>query len=90
MAAYEHSDRTWVQQEVTKDSFYKRSAGHVLRASSSIRHRNALTEKAWEDAVKGPGKDSSTGLSMPITISVIQDGVRLRYLTVALFLPNLK
>ena len=65
-------------------------AGHVVRASSSIRHRNALTERAWEDAVQGPGKDSSTGISMPKTISVTQDGVRLRYLTVALFLPNLK
>ena len=63
-----------------------------LRGLSKLveRHRNASTEKAWEDAVHGPGKDSSTGISMPKTISVTQDGVRLRYLTVALFLPNLK
>ena len=33
--------------------------GHVVRASptcsSRIRHRNASTEKAWEDAAQGPG-----------------------------------
>ena len=33
--------------------------GYVVRASptcsSRIRHRNASTEKAWEDAAQGPG-----------------------------------
>ena len=29
-------------------------SGHVVRASW-IRHRNALTERAWEEAVQGPG-----------------------------------
>ena len=32
-------------------------SGHEVRASffsSRIRHRNALTEKAWEDVVQGP------------------------------------
>ena len=32
-------------------------SGHVVRESSSrIRHRNALTERAWKDAVQGLGK----------------------------------
>ena len=39
-------------------------SGHVVRESfwlspgrsSRIRHRNALTEKAWKDAVQGPAK----------------------------------
>ena len=30
-------------------------SGHVVRASLQIRHRNALTEIAWEDAVQGLG-----------------------------------
>ena len=38
-------------------------SGHVVRAnfrSSRIRHQNALTEKAWEDAIQGPGKGRIT------------------------------
>ena len=31
-----------------------KTSGHVVRASPK-RHRNALTEKAWEDAVQGLG-----------------------------------
>ena len=38
------------------------AAGHVDRArfSSRIRHRHALTEKAWGDAVQGLGKAKPT------------------------------
>ena len=37
-------------------------SGHVVRASvfSQIRHRNALTEIAWEDTVQGIGMAMST------------------------------
>ena len=37
-------------------------SGHVVCSSRLIRHLNALTEKAWEDAVQGLGKGRITSL----------------------------
>ena len=36
-------------------AIYRGSRGNIVR-SSRIRHQNAFTEKAWEDAVQGLGK----------------------------------
>ena len=38
-------------------------SGHVVRSSRLIRHLNALTEKAWEDALQGLGKVRITSLT---------------------------
>ena len=52
-------------------------AGHLVRASflARIRHRNTLTEKAWEDAVQELGKEKPWGRSWPLKRVCLKPGI---------------
>jgi len=66
--------------------FWSRGLSEFLRASlgrsSRIRHRSALTEKAWKDVVQGLGKSESAPMGSCLNqsfkeIGLLTDGMML-------------